>query len=179
MDYERRKEMKKTILGCLLGMLMLGLLSATQAAAFSYLGAAVLGNSGDQAEIDFLNNWIEPDQPKSALIKISPIDWSSTDTYQGVAYVLLKTGNLKLDPTNYDTFAFRIDLGQAYTNQQLIEAMAGILNTTFSLDLTVDEWKGKASHFSVVNAVPIPAAAWLFGSGLVGLLGIRMRRRRG
>lgn len=27
-----------------------------------------------------------------------------------------------------------------------------------------------------VNAVPIPAAAWLFGSGLLGLLGIRRRR---
>jgi len=29
-----------------------------------------------------------------------------------------------------------------------------------------------------VNTVPIPAAAWLLGSGLVGLMGIRMRRKQ-
>ena len=33
--------------------------------------------------------------------------------------------------------------------------------------------------FSGNNAVPIPAAAWLFGSGLVGLAGIGRRRKKG
>lgn len=28
-----------------------------------------------------------------------------------------------------------------------------------------------------VSAVPVPAAAWLFGSGMIGLLGVARRRR--
>jgi len=33
------------------------------------------------------------------------------------------------------------------------------------------------SHISVYGVVPIPAAVWLFGSGLLGLVGIARRRR--
>jgi hypothetical protein len=29
----------------------------------------------------------------------------------------------------------------------------------------------------VINSVPVPAAAWLFGSGLVGLVGIARRKQ--
>ena len=31
----------------------------------------------------------------------------------------------------------------------------------------------------VISAVPVPAAAWLFGSGLIGLLGVAQKRRNG
>jgi len=111
---------------CVLGVLMGGLFCANPAAAFSYLGADVLGNSGDQEQITFLNNWFEPDLPKT-------------------------------------------------------EAMASGSNSKFGLKLTVEQWEGKASHFgmaSIAPPVPIPAAAWLLGSGLVGLMGIRMRRKQ-
>jgi hypothetical protein len=33
------------------------------------------------------------------------------------------------------------------------------------------------SHISVYSAVPVPAAVWLFGSGLLGLVGIARRKR--
>jgi len=32
-------------------------------------------------------------------------------------------------------------------------------------------------RLSVVNAVPVPAAVWLFGSGLLGLIGFARRTR--
>jgi hypothetical protein len=34
-----------------------------------------------------------------------------------------------------------------------------------------------AVHSGDVSAVPVPAAAWLFGSGLIGLTGIARRKR--
>ena len=35
----------------------------------------------------------------------------------------------------------------------------------------------QTSHISVYHVVPIPAAVWLFGSGLLGLVGIARRKR--
>jgi hypothetical protein len=36
---------------------------------------------------------------------------------------------------------------------------------------------GNSMHVTSVSAVPVPAAAWLFGSGLIGLIGIAKRRK--
>jgi hypothetical protein len=35
----------------------------------------------------------------------------------------------------------------------------------------------KVGSTSVLSAVPVPAAVWLLGSGLIGLIGIRRRQR--
>lgn len=54
------------------------------------------------------------------------------------------------------------------------------------LSLTFDVVAGTRYHFGVdatvggytqVSAVPVPAAAWLFGSGLIGLVGMARRRQ--
>ena len=37
---------------------------------------------------------------------------------------------------------------------------------------------GQHATFKGVSAVPVPAAAWLFGSGLLGLIGIARRRKQ-
>jgi hypothetical protein len=36
---------------------------------------------------------------------------------------------------------------------------------------------GYEGNFTIVSAVPVPAAAWLFGSGLIGLIGIARRKK--
>jgi hypothetical protein len=43
----------------------------------------------------------------------------------------------------------------------------------------IDPTLGKVSYVGQVSAVPVPAAVWLFGSGLVGLVGIGRRRKQG
>ena len=36
---------------------------------------------------------------------------------------------------------------------------------------------GMYGNDPVVSAVPVPAAVWLFGSGLIGLIGIARRKK--
>jgi len=43
--------------------------------------------------------------------------------------------------------------------------------------MTAGPFTGFSPYFSV-TAVPVPAAAWLFGSGLLGLVGVARRRRK-
>ena len=43
-------------------------------------------------------------------------------------------------------------------------------------DCTVGNCKATTSHISVYGVVPVPAAVWLFGSGLLGLVGLARRR---
>ena len=45
-------------------------------------------------------------------------------------------------------------------------------NDIFRLDQIV-----AADKFITVSAVPIPAAVWLFGSGLLGLIGVARRKK--
>ena len=66
-------------------------------------------------------------------------------------------------------------------------AFVGVIDTDGFLSAELREVKGKdfqqvllfADDFSIgVTAIPVPAAAWLFGSGLVGLIGLARRKTR-
>lgn len=73
-------------------------------------------------------------------------------------------------------FELGMDYGQGYITDTswavasspdtyLITFSGGVGNQTMGKTLAVD-----------VQAVPVPAAAWLFGSGLIGLVGVARRR---
>ena len=63
----------------------------------------------------------------------------------------------------------------------------GVIDTDGFQTAEIVELRGKdyqqvnlfADDFSIgVTAIPVPAAAWLFGSGLVGLIGLARRKTR-
>ena len=65
-------------------------------------------------------------------------------------------------------------------------AFVGVIDTDGFLSAELRELRGKdaqqvllfADYFSIgVTAVPVPAAVWLFGSGLLGLIGIARRKK--
>ncbi len=51
--------------------------------------------------------------------------------------------------------------------------VTGFTNGKFVIDTSL----GKLSYVGTVSAVPVPAAVWLFGSGLLGLVGIGRRKK--
>ncbi|MEW8366491.1 MAG: hypothetical protein AB2700_09655, partial [Candidatus Thiodiazotropha taylori] len=54
---------------------------------------------------------------------------------------------------------------------------ANTANLSFTLPDGID-FTSDSGVFLSVNPVPIPAAAWLFGSGLLGFIGVSQRKRR-
>jgi hypothetical protein len=78
--------------------------------------------------------------------------------------------------------------GYTFTNGMARFQWDGIYGHTYTLDYTARVPQGDGSGFDsvpfyfhlqgTVNAVPVPAAFWLFGSGLAGLLGLVRRNRK-
>ncbi len=50
------------------------------------------------------------------------------------------------------------------------------IGITIMFSLTAGDSVSFTSNFDVIPAIPVPAAAWLFGSGLLGMLGMARRR---
>ncbi len=60
---------------------------------------------------------------------------------------------------------------QTYNVNQHFNGLANLVaGTTYMLNISMSQ------EVSATSAIPVPAAAWLFGSGLIGLLGVARRR---
>lgn len=75
----------------------------------------------------------------------------------------------------FDTVAFDVVAGERFAVYGSLSAFSidGSANAfdTLTMSFTDD------THISAVSAIPVPAAVWLFGSGLIGLIGIARRRQ--
>jgi len=83
-------------------------------------------------------------------------------------------------PDNIDNVLREGELADNWT-------FVGVIDTDGFLTAEIRELRGKDSQqvnlfadgFSIgVTAIPVPAAAWLFGSGLIGLIGLARRKTR-
>jgi len=57
------------------------------------------------------------------------------------------------------------------------DVIADLTNGNLRIGIHVQGFSGGGSESFVNNPVPVPAAVWLFGSGLLGLVGVARRKR--
>jgi len=80
-----------------------------------------------------------------------------------------------LNPVNSDyKFIMGVYHVDHHPTQQLTAYMGGSINDTVHIDVA-NPMQG--SYLVQVSSVPVPAAAWLFGSGLIGLVGFARRKK--
>ena len=89
-----------------------------------------------------------------------------------------------LDLDNHDQVMLTLSRNNLENN--LISAsfaygLGSVFDSTTTFANTTDIFHGetftRAQFQAIVPAVPVPAAAWLFGSGLIGLIGVARRKR--
>ncbi|MEW8341243.1 MAG: VPLPA-CTERM sorting domain-containing protein [Candidatus Thiodiazotropha taylori] len=90
------------------------------------------------------------------------------------------TADLLIPDTN-PTFDIQAQLvtwaGPSGIHGSMTSNFANTANLSFTLPDGID-FTSDSGVFLSVNPVPIPAAAWLFGSGLLGFIGVSQRKRR-
>jgi hypothetical protein len=76
-----------------------------------------------------------------------------------------------------DSVSFDIAAGDTFTIYAELTALTfgGYADAFSTLGMTFDDTSNLAA-LGPMSAVPVPAAAWLFGSGLVGLIGVARRK---
>ena len=130
------------------------------------------------------------------------VQWDATGLFNAIDYGLqagdvLSGTNLYHDNNNsgiYDTGdTYLADIGSVipYSDSLQLDPfdeqgpapMAATLNSAGFIDGPfigikglLDIGSGNSMHVTSVSAVPVPAAVWLFGSGLLGLIGMAKRK---
>jgi hypothetical protein len=84
--------------------------------------------------------------------------------------------------TVYDTQPGQTGSALGYSETVNVDINSMLAGTTgIHVDLFTMDDQGQVTHFAPyshdLSTVPVPAAVWLFGSGLLGLVGVARRRR--
>jgi len=112
------------------------------------------GNGGD------INN------PQSASAFIKTLDpqagyWATND---------IRVDMTNISNTDWATFSISLDLSDPALEGQLLQFGFNTVNTEY-------DYSGVFYDNIIFSPVPVPAAVWLFGSGLLGLIGIARRKK--
>lgn len=96
---------------------------------------------------------------------VSPVSLHSSDVWDASTLTLSNDGT---ENANQNPFNFTL---MRFVNP------AGFNSVTFNLEIADGITGGVGVGDLTINPVPVPAAIWLFGSGLIGLIGIARRKQ--
>lgn len=120
--------------------------------------------------------------PYDAYMTLDGSDYTYTEVLNNVAF-----GSISADGSAFNSWG--VTFGSAWTDQWLTVTISGLADGQHYItgtDITGVEncgswnagcWPTGDTLTVNLGAVPIPAAVWLFGSGLIGLIGIARRKK--
>ena len=163
--------------GCLLGCLSIVAQPASAASCSASGTHFTLNPTPSVAALECGPGNVNGKPGHDAIVDLGYVLIDGTDTNSGAL-----PGSL-MEITNDETSGtWRIDIGQLAGYQDFVIALkAGNGWGAFSLNgATSGTWSisKELSHANLyAKAVPLPAAAWLFGSALLGMIGLGYRRK--
>ncbi len=119
----------------------------------------------------------------TAFMNQPPVAVASADFLSGVApFNVNFDASGSFDPEG-GPLTYGWDFGDFNTSSDIMPSNTYYVPGTYFVVLTVGDQDGDAGQDSLVinvgaSAVPVPGAVWLFGSGLLGLVGFARRRRQ-
>lgn len=157
---------------------------------------AGISSDGTTLTIDATAFSIELDSIPTSTISLTPADFSLTATYSsfdgGITYTFINGSlsagsylsanfdSLSMMSTGFGNGVFAADL--IYTGGTLVAGLTngrlegGFVSATSS-DFSQAFTASNISGTKIGPVVPVPAAVWLFGSGLLGLVGVARRNK--
>ena len=149
------------------------------------IGVGHTANCGEKTETDWVNSFLNPNGINvDYVIKQEPTPYYTTDSGGVFAfkvpfentypdYFLVKNSKMSALFENNDLKAWGVfDIGG-------INTMLSGSGITYNLgkgdDLTISHVTAFNTGSVTINEVPVPPASWLFGTGLLGLVGLRKR----
>ncbi len=137
-------------------------------------------NTNDANGINFLTNVANEFSNYGGGIYLGSdhVTWAeNTNAVLGAFGMDLVTGTINSEITTYDSSSplFAGVDPTAWTSSSYGVGISGMQNGQL-FDVLASDGTNTLISASFVSAVPVPAAAWLFGSGLLGLLGFSKRK---
>lgn len=129
---------------------------------------------------------------------VSTFAQNSTDVFAGGGFATGGTSTFGNENAYVTIYVNTLDLTAALSYDQTLNLAygdctpGGLMGKTDPKTICMTGWvdeskdnlaggtmQGTYPILQTVSAVPVPAAAWLFGSGLIGLIGVARRRKSG
>ena len=143
------------------------------------LNGSLLGDWNGNNDMPFFIEWDATGLASAVLFGLQVGDTlSGNQMSRGGVVVIPDLGSATpyadlLDYTNFPDFTPQGPAPMAATSSSL-----GLTDGPFvGLRVLIDIGSGNSMTVASISTVPIPAAAWLFGSGLLGLVGIARRKK--
>jgi len=123
------------------------------------------------------NGWLQNGAPDGIALFDDTVQIDSV-SYEGLLSTFSEGDPLTVKDNNADIMSISRALDGVDTDDNFLDFQGSCLTPGASNSAGISQFSNTGSCIPTVSAVPVPAAMWLFGSGLIGLTGFARKTTR-